>query len=88
MAEIDETGKWCPVFEKDGNEFIVPIPGWYGETESQGQMMAFAMLPETVLWGCKWTHRVVNTGNGILHREATIQGTSVAIISGPLFEAI
>lgn len=50
--------KWTPIFEKDGQEFVVPVESMVGDSEHEAWEIAMGtMLVEGVLLGFKATTR-------------------------------
>lgn len=79
---------FCPVYEKDGNEFIVLMNDFRADDEETAWQIAMgSMLVECVLWGCRYAKRIVSIDrSNFPHRNADLAGVPVAIITGPYFE--
>ena len=64
--------KWTPIFEKDGQEFIVPSENMVGVSEDEAWRIAMGtMFVEGVLLGFKATNRYLELNDD---GQATVKG--------------
>lgn len=82
-----------PIFEKDGNQFVIPAPSTCGDSENEAWEIGIGFgLVEGVQYGCKFTGQsmaveVGEDGKGNFpHRKASFGPFAVCIVAGPLFD--
>ena len=86
-SESEAMVRMCPVFSKDGNEFIVCDRAWTAEEEWKAKQIGMgASLVECVIWGANYTGRTVDATGHLEHLPSTLMQSDVAIISGPMLE--
>lgn len=86
---IPEITDWCPVYEKDGNEFVILAPDFRADDEETAHRIGLgSMLVECVVWQMKFARVQGVNAKHLPHRAAEIQGCPVAIIAGPYFEEV
>ena len=79
----------CPIFEKEGNEFVICTNDFIGsDTEQAMNIGRGTSLVEAVLWRCTFTGRVIDVTEGVKHITAKLGNVPVAIIKGPLFDDV
>lgn len=84
-----EITDWCPVYEKDGNEFVILAADFRADSEDDAWKIGMgSMLVECVLWQMKYKRVTPLNRKMFPHRKATIQGCPVAIIAGPHFNEV
>ena len=81
--------QFAPVFEKDGNEFLVCHRS-FASIDDKGawEIGVGASLVECILWGAKFTGEICEVTDNTRGYEAHLQGALVAIISGPLYDEL
>lgn len=86
--DVEEGVQWAPVFEREGNRFIVLSSDFISNTrEGAWQIGLGASLVELFLWQAKNVHEQVRIVDGeIPHFPATLGATRIALLSGPMFD--
>jgi len=81
--------KWCPVFVKDENEFIIQYEDLVFSDESTAWKAGWGTsLVEGVLLGFVFTGRSVDVEQGLINRRSKLGGMPVAVIAGPLVDEV
>ncbi|MBA7539994.1 hypothetical protein ES705_32283 [subsurface metagenome] len=79
--------RFCPVFEKDDNRFIVPYDDCTGETPNDALMIGWGMmLVECIIWGARFAGDILDVGEELPHLKAELSGAKVFLIGGPMFD--
>ena len=80
---------WCPVYEKDGNEFVILSSDFRADDEETAHKIGLgSMLVECILWQMKFVRVTPLNRKLFPNRKASIQGCPVAIIAGPHFDTV
>jgi hypothetical protein len=83
----DNKNYFAPVFEKDGNQFLITHGEFVARTEEEALSLGTSAF-ECAL-DIRFTGEVLNIAEGITHRKAVLDtDMPVAIISGPLFDEV
>lgn len=83
-----EAQTFAPVFEKDGNEFIVCHTDFVADNEETAREIGLgAMLVECILLGMKSSGRVLAfDAKRLPHVPARLGFYDIAIVAGPAFD--
>ena len=88
MNEQVET-RVAPIFEKDGNRFIAPYRDFVGKNEKEAWEIGIgASLVECIIWGARFTGDTCPVTDDLRGYEAKLNGATVALISGPLYDEL
>lgn len=79
---------FVPIFEKDGNRFVVGHPDFGGADEDEAwEIGCGAALVECILWGARFTGKTLDATDNIMAVKTTLGRTRIAVISGPIFDS-
>lgn len=80
---------FVPVFEKDGNRFIVRHEGFVADSEDGAWAIAIGAIPESVIYKFDFTKEVleIDTDN-FLHVPMRLGELPIAVLSGPILNEI
>ena len=79
---------FTPVFQKGNDKFVTPSSRFAGTTEDEAKTIGRgASFVECVIWDAKFTGDVIEVNDNTPHVEANLGVVTVALISGPLFDA-
>jgi len=77
--------RFVPIFEKDGNQFIVCHRDFVAENERGAWEIGIgASLVECIIWGARFIGDTCPLTDELRGYEAKLEGVAVALISGPL----
>lgn len=86
--------RYCPVFEKDENKFIIEHPDWAGNSEEDAKNMGRGtMLVEAILFQFKYTRDIKEVDEqNFPHVKANLTSSTgslpVCVFDGPMMKEI
>lgn len=77
---------FAPVFEKNKDQFIIVQDQFIGIDEQDAWEIGLGAFVECAIWGCSFTHKVMDVTEGVVGAEAYLGDIPIVIISGPTLE--
>ena len=83
--------KYCPVYKKDEDKFIIKLEDFVGKDHEEAMKIGWgSMLVECVLWNIDFTNQVIEVDpKNFLNAPGTLgDQVPVAFFEGPLFDGV
>lgn len=78
---------YLPVFEKGSDQFVVLHDTFKGNTKEEAEYIGLgASIVECILWGARFTHKVLEVDESFIAVEAFIDDTPIALVGGENYE--
>jgi hypothetical protein len=79
--------QYLPVFEKSQDQFVVLDDNFKGASKEEAEHIGLgASIVECVLWGARYTYRIMEIEENFIGLSATIDGIPIAIVGGENYE--
>lgn len=86
--------QYCPVFEKEGNRFIVCSTSFLAQSQENAERIGIATsMVECVFFDMRYTGETIEVSKGMWHVTADLISNQfgtlkIGVISGPLFDQV